>query len=218
MTTPPVRGRATRWGPSPRAVRQRYVKERQRTAFGIALTLLILVGLFSGLAFAGVIGSDVDPTAARPASDSEKVPCLDDGTLPVTAKDIHVRVLNATGRPMLANAVNAALVQRGFTSDGIATDSQKLTETRIVFGKNAIAAAYTVAAHFPGPELVMDDRADGLIDVYVGTTFDDLVPIDQVKTDPKTPLANPVGCVSLDEIHPPRAPEHSAAPVPSAAS
>ena len=44
----------------------------------------------------------------------------------------------------------------------------------IVFGKNGVNQAYTVASNFTDAMLVMDDRQDQLIDVIVGATFENL--------------------------------------------
>ncbi len=88
-------------------------------------------------------------------------------------------------------------------------DSAKVERTQIVFGKNAIAQAYTIASNFPDAQLVMDDREDKLVDIILGATFKDLEETDQL---PKTgsEIPNVEGCKPADQLTSvPKAPEHT---------
>lgn len=88
-------------------------------------------------------------------------------------------------------------------------DSAKVERTQIVFGKNAIVQAYTIASNFPDAQLVMDDREDKLVDIILGATFKDLEETDQL---PKTgsEIPNVEGCKPADQLtNVPKAPEHT---------
>mgnify|MGYP001027765494 CR=1 FL=1 len=82
--------------------------------------------------------------------------------------------------------------------------------TMIVFGKNGVNQAYTVASNFTDAMLVMDDRQDQLIDVIVGATFDNLQDTKKVPAAGKA-ITGIQGCVAVDKMTDlPKAPEHDA--------
>ena len=88
-------------------------------------------------------------------------------------------------------------------------DSAKVERTLIIFGKNAIPQAYTLASNFNDAQMVMDDRADKLVDVVLGATFKDLVPTEDL---PKTGsnIPNIEGCKAPDKMTSlPKAPDHT---------
>ena len=83
-------------------------------------------------------------------------------------------MLNGTKFAGFAKAVSDALQNREFNAQTPGNYTKKVDRTMIVFGKNGVNQAYTVASNFSDAMLVMDDRQDQLVDVVVGATFDNL--------------------------------------------
>ena len=86
----------------------------------------------------------------------------------VENRNITLRVLNGTKFSGFAKAVSDALQNREFNPQTPDNYTKKVDRTMIVFGKNGVNQAYTVASNFTDAMLVMDDRQDQLIDVIVG--------------------------------------------------
>ncbi len=177
-----------------REARKRYVRKRQTVVFGICGVVLV---------------------ATLEANYGRTAPCVSpaaDGSKPKYPENraVTVRVLNGTKFTGFANAVGQALENREFVVQGVDNyDSAKVERTQIVFGKNAIAQAYTIASNFPDAQLVMDDREDKLVDIILGATFKDLEETDQL---PKTgsEIPNVEGCKPADQLTSvPKAPEHT---------
>ncbi len=123
-----------------------------------------------------------------------------DGALPLATSEVHVRILNATGRDGtvgIAAANRTVLAARGFTIDSVGNYATQLQSSELRFGDQGIVAAYTLAAHFPEMRMVLDTREDATVDLLVGTAFDR--PLDEDKV-PTGPLKNLKGCVPADEI------------------
>lgn len=93
---------------------------------------------------------------------------------------INIRVLNGTKYRGFAHAVGEALRNRGFNVSEIGNhNSSRVKRTIIYFGKNAINIAYSVQTHFTDAILQLDDRTDKLVDIVLGSSFNNLRP----KTD-----------------------------------
>ncbi len=193
-----------------REARKRYVRKRQTVVFGICGVVLVASLVASLLVFFHVGGLGEVKSAAVEANYGRTAPA--DGSKPKYPENraVTVRVLNGTKFTGFANAVGQALENREFVVQGVDNyDSAKVERTQIVFGKNAIAQAYTIASNFPDAQLVMDDREDKLVDIILGATFKDLEETDQL---PKTgsEIPNVEGCKPADQLTSvPKAPEHT---------
>ena len=189
-----------------RKARQQFVRDRQKIVFTIMIALLAVVLVVAFLFYFGVLGKSATTAAAEKPNYGVTAPCATtDGTgtaKSVAAGSVSVRVLNATGKAGLADAVSESLVNRGFTAKGVANypGTKTFERTEIRFGKNGINQAYTLAGHFNDAILRMDDRADKLVDVIIGSTFSNLVDEDSVKTGTDQELTSIQNCVSPNQI------------------
>ena len=198
-----------------RAVRRRRMHERQAVVFGLLIAALAVTGLGALAVYTGAVDAPFD----RPFSSPEvvddladvDVPCLPEGTLPVASGDVHVTVLNASGREEPFAGINAdILAERGFAIDGkgnapdVDGDDKpdSVSQTQIHFGAAGLAQAYTLAAHYPEPGLVLDAREDASVTLYIGADFDDLVDQELVGLASDVPLESRPGCVALDQVSP----------------
>ena len=185
--------------------------ERQAVVFGLLTAVLAITGIGALAVYTGAVDAPFDRPFTTPNVEtvaSLKVPCLAEGTLPLPYGEVQVRVLNATGKGGLAAANKQILETRGFTValvDDLRTPEGKSTtqhSTQISFGLAGVAQAYTLAAHYDQPVLVLDDRADATVDLVLGKNFVNLVDEELVEIDPVVPLANPAKCVAADTITP----------------
>ena len=195
MTTP---------GPSPygRIARKVFVRDRQRMVITIAISLLAAALVVSILVLLGVFKTtEQKQTEAAVSNYGVAVPCLADGTTAPDTTQITVRVLNGTGMSGIARAVSQALNYRGFVIQGAADfDNHDVTRTEIRFGKNGLAEAYTLYAQFNDALLRMDDRDDKLVDVVIGSSFEDLNDSDQVALSSGADLKSLADCVAVDTM------------------
>ena len=77
-----------------------------------------------------------------------------------------------------------------------------MSQTQIHFGVTGLAQAYTLAAHYDNPGLVLDTREAPTVDLYVGTDFEDVVDPELVGLSSDVPLESRAGCVAIEEITP----------------
>ena len=157
-----------------RTARKEYIRRRQKTVFGIAGAILVIALVISLLFFFHVGGlGNVKSTAVQP-NYGHQAPCA--------IKD--------------KNGVEIV-----YTVDEVLVPdyTKKIDRTMIVFGKNGINQAYTVASNFTDAMLVMDDRQDQLVDVVVGATFDNLADVKSVPAAGK-PITSIKGCVAADKM------------------
>ncbi|PAU69775.1 LytR cell envelope-related transcriptional attenuator [Bifidobacterium italicum] len=199
-----------------REARKAYVRKRQSIVFGIIGVVLVVALVISTLVFFHVGGLGETAQSKESANYGRTAPCVSpaaDGSTPkyVDNRSVTVRVLNGTQFSGFAQAVAEALENREFVVQGVDNyDSSKVERTLIIFGKNAIPQAYTLASNFSDAQMVMDDRPDKLVDVVLGATFKDLVPTEDL---PKTgsDIPNIEGCKAPDKMTSlPKAPDHTA--------
>lgn len=198
-----------------RSVRRRRMHERQAVVFGLLIAALAVTGLGALAVYTGAIESPFDrpftaPQETNPLADVP-VACAPDGALPVPTGDVHVTVLNASGTSEpLAGLNKDVLVERGFAVDAIGNapdldgdgQSDVMERTQIHFGAAGIPAAYTLAAHYAEPGLVLDAREDATVTLYIGEDFEDFVDPELVGIAADVPLESREGCVPAAEITP----------------
>lgn len=192
-----------------RALRRRHMHERQAVVFGVLLAGLAVAGLGAAAVFTDAINlpwaQREFASAATPTTTPDPVPCPPDGALPVSADQITINVLNGAGRSGLAKQTATDLGARGFLIAVVDNASVDATATRVAFGVNGVAQAYTVAAHIPNAVLYLDARADATVDVILGSSFEALTDAAATGLDPAVPLVAPAGCVPLAELVTPAA-------------
>lgn len=193
-----------------RALRRRHKHERQAVIFGGLIAGLAVVALFSSAVYTGSIPGPFNrgfSTEAPQISSDAPAPCPPEGALPVPYGSIQLNVLNGTKTAGLAGTSASDLTTRGFAVLSTGNYATPVPQTaRIMFGANGLAAAYTVAAQFDKPLLVLDTREDGTVDVAVGAQYVSLVATDKLTLAPDAPLTPYAGCVSISKITPVPAP------------
>lgn len=211
--------------------RRRHTRERQAVVFGVLIGGLAVAAFGAAAVYTG---GWTPPFLARDFSSPEPTglaaansPCPPEGATPVPYGQVSVNVLNSTSRVGLAGDTASALTSRGFVvaTQGNAREmgySSYAGSALIQFGSQGVAQAYTVAAQFDTPQLVLDDREDASVDVVVGSSYSALVAASDVVLVTDQPFAVPEGCIALDQVTPvPRpvattAPEEPAAEDPAA--
>ena len=153
-----------------RAARKEYIRRRQKTVFSIVGAVMVVAMVVSLLFFFHVGGLGNVKSAAVQPNYGQQAPCPikeADGNKAkyVENRNITLRVLNGTKFSGFAKAVSDALQNREFNPQTPDNYTKKVDRTMIVFGKNGVNQAYTVASNFTDAMLVMDDRQDQLIDV-----------------------------------------------------
>ncbi|MFT8593110.1 MAG: LytR C-terminal domain-containing protein [Bifidobacterium sp.] len=180
-----------------RQARKQFVRRRQKLVFTITVVILAVAMVFSLLFTLGDLGKSVKQSVASKPNYGVAVPCAPANSTYVNHPNVTVRVLNGTDKSGLGTAIMEALSNDGFSTQtaGDFPSSTEFTRTEIRFGKNGIANAYTVATEFNDAILRMDDRSDKLVDVIVGSTFNNLK-----KTTTKTASGQKItsieGCVT----------------------
>lgn len=191
-----------------RVTRRRREHERQAVIYGVLCAALLLVGLGALAVYTGAIDAPFARGFTNPheVDDDVTPPCLPavegqpDGALPLANADVHVRIYNASGTAGIAGANQQVLERRGFSIDGIGDYGSTITRSELRFGSNGIVAAYTLAAHFPSMNLVLDTREDATVDLLVGERYDRPLNEDDVPIAGDTPLRNAQGCKPAAEI------------------
>lgn len=187
-------------------VRRRRRRERQAVVFGsllagMSITALVAAAVYTDVLDVPFLARDFTSPEPTPEAIRPDPPCPSDGALPVAYESIEVQVLNSTDRRGLAGTSGQSLAARGFvvTGTGNAPGGAYPGTAQIVFGAASVDAAYTLAAHVPDPELVLDRREDATIDVVLGETYQQLAQPETVTLDPAVPLEGVAGCVPLEQ-------------------
>ncbi len=190
--------------------RRRHTRERQAVIFGGLIAALAVAAFGAAAVYSGSVTL---PFLARDFSSpaptglaAEDSPCPPEGATPVPYGQVTVNVLNATNRIGLAGDTASALAARGFVvarQDNAAAMGYPAgySGTALIqFGPGGVAQAYTVAAQFDTPQLVLDTRADASVDVVVGSSYSALVAASDIVLVADQPFAVPEGCIALDQV------------------
>ncbi|TCD54280.1 LytR family transcriptional regulator [Alloscardovia theropitheci] len=194
-----------------REQRRLYLQARQRVILSVTIGFLAVALLIS---LPGALGLFSPTHATKEATISTNygvvTACPAQDTVSLNSSEVTIRVLNGTNKSGLGSAVGEELRNRGFILQSIGDYDSKtvLERTEIRFGKSALTQAYTLAEQFNDAILRMDNRNDKLIDVVIGSSFDNLISKDKT---PKagSKLSGATNCVPLDDMKDlPQAPEH----------
>ena len=186
--------------------------ERQAVIFGLLVAFLVITGIGALAVYTGAVDAPFNKGFTSLQVDGElavgKYPCQREGPRHVAYADVQVRVFNGTGKGGLGAANQEILTNRGFTvvllGDLEDTAGKNITQdaTQISYGLAGVAQAYTLAAHYPSPILVLDDRADATVDVVLGKNFENLVDEELVGLDGAVPLESRKDCVAVETLTP----------------
>lgn len=198
-----------------RIARKAFMYQRKRsviTSVSIGLAVAFVLSLLVQFHVFGINSAStpkdnpnygVTAPCAIKSKEGTKTPYIDN-------RAVSIRVLNGTKFRGFARAVGEALNARGFNLIEVNNNkTSNVKRTTIYFGKNAINEAYTVNSNFVDAVMRMDDRQDKLIDIVLGSTFNNLRP----KVD--VPAAGAAiqevrGCVKADSIKQlPKATQHN---------
>lgn len=187
----------------PRTARSDYRRRRPLPALVILLVLAIVVSVVWRQVLGShttVVGAAACPAPLAPsvstgpaASAPAAAPAgraVDRAELaaaaPAAPRDTTVRVLNANGQLGQAGLISSELTQPqlGFVraadnptgNDTVYPDQNMQCVGQIRFGAAGLAQARTVSLAVPCAELVLDARADTVVDLALGTTFGTLAP------------------------------------------
>ena len=194
-----------------RLIRRRREHSRQIVIFGLLGTLLAAAFTLALLIFGGIIEAPFAREFSSPhgAVDDVTPPCLPlvpgqpDGALPIPYDLVDLRIYNASGIGGVGGANQTVLGRRGFVINVVGDWPQSLRPiavNQLRFGTNGIVAAYTVAAHFPPMQMILDARTDASVDLVVGENYDQPLPTDQVELAADRPLLNKRGCEPASAI------------------
>jgi hypothetical protein len=195
-------------------IRQKQMRTKHRKHLTFLIMGSALVAVISLMYF--IIGEIIFPAQTQGVSskispqNDYPLPCLEASADLVDPGEIHIRVLNGTTKGGFARAISDALALRDYSVLPPNNAPEYVQDTYIYFGVNTIAHAYQLAREFYDPVLVLDDREDYLVDVVIGSKFDNLVPAESVAAvGSGIQIVSPVGCVAPDSISKPVAFEHT---------
>lgn len=229
----PVTQQATGRPDGRRARVRRHRRERQIIVFGALALALGFGAVFAAGIYKGTINGPVSVAFVTPAGQFESdvtLVCPAPDSLPLTADQVAVQVLNATDTSGLATRLSDDLKGRGFVTVGTGNWGRSYGENiRISFGPAGVQQAYTVALQFEGAtQLVLDNREGTLVDVVIGTKFVDAPRLRSVlaaELSPELPLSANAECLPVTLVTPepaprnlpanPLDPEATASPSPS---
>lgn len=162
-----------------------------------ALVVLGVLGLIAVVSVVWAIATDAQ-TGRRPVD-----PCIAasaDAAIP-PAKQVKMRIYNATDRDGLAIRVRKDFVGRGFTvatAENAAPGETVPGAAEVRYGAKSVGAARLLHAYVPTAEMVPDERTDDTVDLVLGTTFQALTPAAEVQKQldalPPPPEAADEGC------------------------
>lgn len=209
MTTTPTQDPARG-----KQLRRRHLLQRQAIVFGSLAIILVTVALAALGVFLQVLpppfSSEFTDLKAQEEA-AQFAPCPAAGALPVGYGEITANVYNGTDRSGLAGSTSESLAGLGVvinTQANYAAGSYA-GPTLIVTGYDGVSAAYTVAALFPGTEILYDpNRVDAVIDVVVGEAYEAMNDPAVSSLDPAVPLVGLEGC---EVPTPPTAPDSPSA-------
>ncbi len=195
-----------------RQARREYVHDRQKMVLRATFVFLTVCLILAVLGVTGVFRrSGADSVADLSNNFRTTAPCAPSKSVYPSASQVTVRVLNGTDKTGIATAVASALTNRGLTVQGASDSQLVLKRTEIRAGVNALPQAYFVLHQFNDAILRMDDRADQLVDVIVGSSFYDLDKSSRSNVEAGSLIHSISGCVAPDKIkNLPKAPEHEA--------
>lgn len=185
--------------------RKAFMYQRKRSILTTVSVGLAVVFVFALIVHSHIFGIGAAPTPRDNPNYGIVAPCAikgkEGGKKPyLDNRAVSIRVLNGTKFRGFARAVGEALNARGFNLVEVNNNkTSNIKRTTIYFGKNAINEAYTVSANFTDAIIRMDDRQDKLIDIVLGSTFNNLRPKVDVPAAGAS-IREISGCVKADTL------------------
>ena len=143
--------------------------------FGIALIALAAAGFAAVMVYQGEAEGPFAAAFHTPVGEFEsdvKLACPAAGSEPLPYEEVVVRVSNATQTSGLASSVAETLRGRNFEVVNTTNWTRGYGEhVQILYGREGLQHAYTLATHFERVELVLDTREDITLDLILGEQF-----------------------------------------------
>lgn len=157
-----------------RVVRRRR-RERQTVVFGIAIIALAAVGFAAAMVYQGEAEGPFAAEFFTPAGEFESdvtLACPAADSTPLPYEEVVVRVSNGTQTSGLAGSVADTLSGRNFEVVGTMNWTRGYGDyVQILYGREGLQHAYTLATHFDRAHLVLDSRDDITLDLVLGEQF-----------------------------------------------
>ncbi|MCF2532686.1 LCP family protein [Yinghuangia soli] len=124
---------------------------------------------------AGTPGTPGAPGGAQTSPPSSAAPpALPPGAVPPS--QVHVKVLNGTGRPGVAREVGDELTRRGFVVESTGNAPQQAAATTIEHAPGLASQARTLAATVPNSELAPKSGAPQQVVLTIGSSYTGITP------------------------------------------
>ena len=158
-----------------RKVVRRRRRERQTVVFGIALIVIAAVAFAAAAVYQGEAEGPFSAEFHTPVGEFEsdvKLACPAPGSEPLPYEEVVVRISNGTQTSGLASSVGETLRGRNFEVVGTQNWSRAYGDyIQILYGREGLQHAYTLATHFDRVDLVLDNREDITLDLILGEQF-----------------------------------------------
>lgn len=171
------------------------IRRLQGAFFAFVVLAVVAIGTAAGAYYYGLWEWPVDDaTVTAPVA-----PCPTPTPTTAPIASVVVNVYNSTDRAGLAGGVAQVLTERGFTVEAVDNDpvDVEVSEAaQVRHGPEGVLAARTVAAQVAGSVLVDDARAGTVVDVALGTGYQQLrSPTEAEQLVQPAPIPSPAGCV-----------------------
>ncbi|WP_312181219.1 LytR C-terminal domain-containing protein [Arthrobacter sp.] len=164
----------------------------RRAFHGVVLGMLLAVLIAAAIVVQGIAAGwiDLPRPALRPPPQAD---CPAGPYLYQSPDTVTVNVYNSTPTPGLATEVAEALQSRGFKvgQTGNSTVNRDGMTAIILSGPSGEAQAFTVQQQIPSTHYIQDDRKDASVDVVLGSTYEDLVPVEKAQAAIPGPISCP---------------------------
>lgn len=156
--------------------------------WGTPITLVLLLAL---LAFGAWWGWRA---LTRPIAPAKPTPCVSQSVSVLKSGSLSVRVYNGGGKAGLAGSTAAFLRSKGFKAPTADNTNEKITTTVIVGPKADDPKVKLLQGFFPNSSVREENRADGTLDVLIGSEFG------EIKKDAPTQIDVPTGVVCIQPM------------------
>ena len=170
---------------SPRLQFREARQRRQNLAFSVIAAIMVALSLLSILVFTGILPTPFfnDFSQGKEEARAGEVPCFPEGSEPASLDGIHATVLNATGRPGLANSIAQSLEEQGVTIDATGNyEGQFYGTVKLTAGRSQVVAAYTLARAFTDSTVRYAPSDPTSVTIILGERFTDLPSNEDVAT------------------------------------
>jgi LCP family protein required for cell wall assembly len=173
---------------------------RRLDADGVTFAPVPTTGGTDGIGNAVLRDADAAALFAAVRTD-QPLPAQADDPLAATAgpapADLRVQLLNATERPGLAEQIGGTLGELGFGIGEVGNAAQPTNETIIKFSPDQAAGAEVLGASVPSATRVPDPGSNGVLQLVLGRSFDDVL---RPPAAAVTPVTDPAAATPAADV------------------